>query len=148
MYSNTTPNYNLPQYVGTDHIDPVADFNPSFLKIDEALKVNADDNLATKQIANTTKETADNAILKSDKASADVSALMIEVASLKEMVQGLQTTITELGIDTLSADVAKLKADVVILENRVEPVSITSADYELLTEEEKTDVKKWYGIIG
>lgn len=37
MYSNETQNYKLPQYLATDTMDPVADWNPAFQKIDTEL---------------------------------------------------------------------------------------------------------------
>lgn len=147
MFTNTTPNYQLPQYVGTDHIDPVADFNPAFSKIDEALKTNLDDNLSTRQLVETANANSENANTKSTQASSDVAVLRIEVSELKTMVEELQNTITTLGIDTLTSDVANLKLRITALESRVEVVSITSADYELLSEDEKADASKWYGII-
>lgn len=147
MFTNTTPNYNLPQYVGTDHIDPVADFNPSFERIDLALKENADGNVATREIADNAKTSADQSALKATTASNDVASLRNEIAELTELVSELQRTITSLNIPTLSADVTDLKSRVTILENRVEVVTITESDYELLSEEEKTDANKWFGII-
>ena len=36
--TNKTTNYQLPQWVGTDHPSFVQDFNPAFQKIDETLK--------------------------------------------------------------------------------------------------------------
>lgn len=49
MYSNETKNFNLPQFLATDKIDPVADFNPAFETIDNQMqqnKITAEDALA------------------------------------------------------------------------------------------------------
>lgn len=49
MYSNETKNFNLPQFLATDKIDPVADFNPAFATIDKQMqqnKITAEDALA------------------------------------------------------------------------------------------------------
>ena len=41
-YSNTTPNYDLPQYVGTDIPNPLTDFNAAMSTIDSTMKNIAD----------------------------------------------------------------------------------------------------------
>ena len=41
-YSNTTPNYDLPQYVGTDIPNPLTDFNGAMSTIDSTMKNIAD----------------------------------------------------------------------------------------------------------
>ena len=41
-YSNTTPNYDLPQYVGTDIPNPLTDFNSAMSTIDSTMKNIAD----------------------------------------------------------------------------------------------------------
>lgn len=41
-YSNTTPNYDLPQYVGTDIPNPLTDFNGAMSTIDSTMKEIAD----------------------------------------------------------------------------------------------------------
>lgn len=40
--TNKTTNYQLPQWVGTDHPSFLEDFNPAFQKIDETLKTISD----------------------------------------------------------------------------------------------------------
>lgn len=40
MYSNETPNYNLPQFLGSDKMDLPADFNPAFNTIDRVMEEN------------------------------------------------------------------------------------------------------------
>lgn len=41
MYSNSTPHYNLPLYIDSDYVDPMADFNGAFTKIDAQMFDNA-----------------------------------------------------------------------------------------------------------
>lgn len=42
MHTNKTTNYELPQFVGSDVINPLTDFNDAFHTIDTQLKSNAD----------------------------------------------------------------------------------------------------------
>ena len=43
MHTNSTTNYELPQFVGSDIINPLTDLNGAFQTIDGAMKENADD---------------------------------------------------------------------------------------------------------
>jgi hypothetical protein len=43
MHTNKTTNYELPQFVGSDIINPLTDLNGAFQTIDGAMKENADD---------------------------------------------------------------------------------------------------------
>ena len=42
MHTNKTTNYELPQFVGSDIINPLTDFNGAFQTIDSSMKENAD----------------------------------------------------------------------------------------------------------
>lgn len=42
MHTNSTPNYNLPQFVGSDIINPLTDFNDAFSTVDTTMKNIAD----------------------------------------------------------------------------------------------------------
>lgn len=42
MHTNSTTNYDLPQFVGSDIINPLTDLNDAFQTIDTQLKSNAD----------------------------------------------------------------------------------------------------------
>ena len=42
MHTNKTTNYELPQFVGSDIINPLTDFNDAFQTIDTQMKSNAD----------------------------------------------------------------------------------------------------------
>ena len=57
-HTNSTPNYNLPQFVGTDKPTWLNDVNGAFSSIDTQMKANAD----SATTANTTASTAQNAI--------------------------------------------------------------------------------------
>lgn len=59
--TNKTPNYNLPQWVGTDHPTFSGDFNSAFSAIDTGMnnnKTTAESAQATAQAAQSTAESA------------------------------------------------------------------------------------------
>lgn len=60
-YTNSTPNYNLPQWIGTDKPTFLGDFNGAFSAIDTAMKDNADASSAATSTANAANATAVNA---------------------------------------------------------------------------------------
>lgn len=82
-YTNTTPNYDLPQFEASDRMTPVADFNGAFSAIDAALKANADniadmdsdvaeaksDAESALTTANSVASTANNALLQAQTAN-------------------------------------------------------------------------------
>lgn len=57
-YTNSTPNYNLPQWIGTDKPTFLGDFNGAFSAIDTAMKDNADASSAATSTANAANATA------------------------------------------------------------------------------------------
>lgn len=63
-YTNKTPNYDLPQYVGTDKPTYLGDFNETMLKIDTALHTNQQ-NIANANSAVTTANATANQALQS-----------------------------------------------------------------------------------
>lgn len=78
--TNQTPNYNLPQYIGTDVPSYLGDFNKAMLDIDTAIK--GVDNKATQanstantanSTANTAKSTAENAQEVANQTNTDIS---------------------------------------------------------------------------
>lgn len=60
-YTNSTPNYELPQWIGTDKPTFLGDFNSAFSAIDTAMKNNADAASAATSTANAAQATAASA---------------------------------------------------------------------------------------
>lgn len=152
MYTNKTPNYELPQYVGTDHIDPVADFNPAFEKIDLALKENANGNTETQVIAENARATAQTL-------STDFAEMQTEFTNLTQLVNELSTQVSELnevvtglGVDTLSTKVTNLETNIAridsTLASRQYVVTKTSAEYSALSATEKNNSQIVYCVKG
>lgn len=58
--TNKTNNYNLPQWVGTDHPTFKDDFNPAFSTIDSTMKTNADEALTAANNVTAIKSNLEN----------------------------------------------------------------------------------------
>ena len=67
--TNKTPNYNLPQWVGTDHPTFSEDFNDAFSAIDTAMSTNKTNAESAQTTATAAKSTAESAQAASANAS-------------------------------------------------------------------------------
>lgn len=97
MYSNSTPNFQLPQYTGTDRPEWVGDLNPAFEKIDTVLRetqINAESASNTAAAANvsaTNAGTAANNAMSAaqvaqqtaNNASTNIAQLTVRVTNLE-----------------------------------------------------------------
>ena len=117
MYSNQTPNYDLPQYVGTDYPSWLTDFNESMSKIDTALHANR---------------------VQGDGNSDSITSLQQSVETLNENYNGIDSKVDELNeaVDqaTKTANTAKIAADsaandVAGFNNRIVTLETASAEY-------------------
>ena len=97
-HTNSTPNYNLPQFVGTDKPTWLNDVNSAFSSIDTQMKANAD----SVTTANTTATTAQNAVgtlanlnttVKTDTVSA-INEVNTNVGIAQNTANGASTTAT------------------------------------------------------
>lgn len=84
-HTNSTTNYNLPQFVGTDKPAWLGDINPAMASIDTAIK-NA-------------KDAGDNADGKATQAQTEVDALEGTVGTLSTNLSTLSSTVTAQGGD-------------------------------------------------
>lgn len=100
-YTNTTPNYDLPQFEASDRMTPVADFNGAFSAIDTALKANADN------IADMDSDVAD---AKSDAESALTTANSVASTANNALLQA-QTANTTAGNALSTANSATTTAN-------------------------------------
>jgi hypothetical protein len=74
--TNKTPNYNLPQWIGTDHPTFSGDFNGAFSAIDTAMNSNksaAESAQATATAAQSTAQTAQSTAESAQAASANAT---------------------------------------------------------------------------
>lgn len=118
-YTNKTPNYDLPQYVGTDKPTYLGDFNETMLKIDSAMHTNASNiasagstaetALNTAQTANTTANTAQttasqavttatNANTTAESANDMANSAMEDTQKIVDYLTFSETTLTSSGI--------------------------------------------------
>ena len=94
MFTNKTPNYDLPQWIATDKPTFLSDLNGAYLQIDTVLKANsvkADDAVTT---ATSAKNTADSAISSAQSNAQALITTNNNLALLNTTVQnmGLKTT--------------------------------------------------------
>lgn len=80
-YTNSTPNYNLPQWIGTDKPTFLGDFNSAFSAIDTQMKANADASTAATATANTAAATATSANTNATTALNTANSAASEAAS-------------------------------------------------------------------
>lgn len=115
-HTNSTSNYNLPQFVGTDKPAWLGDINPAMSAIDTAIKSASD--AAT---------TADG---KAETAQTDVSGLSETVTSLGETVstQGTQISNNTSSINTLNTNVTNLNNSIIAEENKFILNNITTSN--------------------
>lgn len=112
-HTNQTPNYHLPQFIGTDKPAWLVDFNQAMSDIDTQMKAN---------------ETA------SGTAEADAQSALSGVSALNSQVGGIQTSVTaletaqpldEAQIETNRQNIATNAQNIVDLDNRMGHTSIS-----------------------
>lgn len=89
-HTNSTTNYSLPQWVGSDKPTFLGDLNTAFSDIDGQMKTNADN-------ITIAKDTADNAQTSADDAQDDVDALALRVDTAEG---NITTNATNIGLNT------------------------------------------------
>lgn len=90
-FTNTTPNYELPQYVADDKPTYLGDFNKSMLDIDTALKNNENIANSSKTLAENANATATTALTTVNEANAIASSANATANSAKTIAQNTQT---------------------------------------------------------
>lgn len=80
-FTNSTPNYGLPQYIGTDKPTYLGDMNTAYSTIDTQMKANADAAAAATSTANTAASTATTASTNATTALNTANSAASEAAS-------------------------------------------------------------------
>ena len=93
-HTNSTSNYNLPQFVGTDKPAWLGDINPAMSAIDTAIK-NASDSATTANTGTTANTTAIGTL-----ANLTTTAKSDLVSAINEVDGDLSTTNTQVGLNT------------------------------------------------
>lgn len=114
-YTNSTPNYNLPQWIGTDKPTFLGDFNGAFSAIDTAMKDNADASSAATSTANAANATAvsantnaNTALNTANNAKNTADAATAAAASATSTANTAKTTADNAAHAALSNNVANL----------------------------------------
>lgn len=89
MYTNETPNYDLPQYVEGDNFDAISDMNPAFETIDRAMKENAVNATSAINLVKETAENAQNAAIDAQRALNNAQAAAMSAQEAKDILDQL-----------------------------------------------------------
>ena len=107
-HTNSTTNYSLPQFLGTDKPAWLGDINPAFSTIDGAIKT-ASDNASSANTASTANTTAIG-----DLSTLTTSSKTNLVGATNEVNSNLGTVATQVGTNT--GDIGNIKGDLTSME--------------------------------
>lgn len=107
MHTNSTSNYQFPQWIASDVFEPIGDLNPAFSTLDRVLKETNTAGTSALDFATTANQTAASANEAATKATADVATLTTEQQSQEARLDSLETN-----YNNLSAEVTQVKQTV------------------------------------
>lgn len=110
-HTNSTTNYSLPQFLGTDKPAWLGDINPAFSAIDTALKT-ANDNASTASTASTANTTAIG-----DLSTLTTTSKTNLVGATNEVNSNLGTVATQVGTNT--GDIGNIKGDLTSIHSDI-----------------------------
>lgn len=102
-YTNSTPNYALPQWIGTDKPTFLGDFNSAFSAIDTQMKANADASTAATATANSAAATATSANTNATTALNTANSAASEAASATSAAASATSTANTASTDAAAA---------------------------------------------
>lgn len=169
-HTNSTQNYNLPQWIGSDKPTFLGDFNNAFSEIDSQLKVNSDSNLenaddisAVNTLATTNRDnlaalanrvtdaegdiTEANANIQANATS--IGSITETLASMNTIIQGKQNLITGAGSTITTTNLTANKVLISDSEGKVSNASISATELGRLSgvtgnvQTQINNVKKW-----
>lgn len=120
-YTDKTVNYDLPQWVGSDHPDFLTDLNPAYEKIDTELNKNATNITAMSQDVSNVVEGIDKLTTEYDTLTHQVADNTVDITNLQS---GFGMAMSRIGentgniatlqtnVSTNTADISKLKSNV------------------------------------
>lgn len=103
-YTNTTPNYGLPQYVADDKPTYLGDFNKAMLDIDTAMKNNENKATSSDTNAQNAVDTATQALTTANSASTVANSASSDVSSLQTIVNNMQVQVSNAVTDSSNAN--------------------------------------------
>lgn len=102
-FTNSTPNYGLPQYIGTDKPTYLGDMNTAYSTIDTRMKANADAAAAATSTANTAAATATAASTNATTALNTANSAASEAASATSAAASATSTANNAATDAATA---------------------------------------------
>lgn len=93
-YTNTTPNYELPQYIASDKPTYLGDMNSAYAKIDSTMAENASKTSSASELAKNAKQTVDELEPKVSTNTVNITQLTGNVATLNNLVNTMTNTVT------------------------------------------------------
>lgn len=102
-FTNTTPNYGLPQYVADDKPTYLGDFNKAMLDIDTAIKTNDTKASSAESTANTANANATQALETATNADTTAQNADTNATQAKTLVDNLTTRVSNAETDASSA---------------------------------------------
>lgn len=102
-FTNSTPNYGLPQYIGTDKPTYLGDMNTAYSTIDTQMKANADAASAATSTANTAAATATAASTNATTALNTANSAASEAASATSAAASATSTANNAATDASTA---------------------------------------------
>lgn len=135
-YTNTTPNYALPQYVADDKPTYLGDFNKAMLDIDTAIKTNDTKASSAESTANTANANASQALETATNAEITAQNADTNATQAKTLVDNLTTRVSNAETDASTAKTtantanttAQSAAQLANVANSTAEVAKTTAD--------------------
>lgn len=153
-HTNSTQNYNLPQWIGSDKPTFLGDFNNAFTEIDSQLKVNSDSILqnadstsAVKTLATTNRDNISALVERVTDAEADIveansnisanstsiNGITDTLASMNTLIQGKQNLITGAGSTITTTNLTANKVLVSDSQGKVSNSSVSATELGYLS---------------
>ena len=148
-YTNSTTNYHLPQFIGTDKPSWLGDFNTAMNAIDSAIKSNADDisalgtrMTATETVANSASTNASTALTNASTAQSTADSALTSANNAATAASNAQTTANSAGTAASTADSKATSAQTTAnsaltkanaIESKLNLTSFTSFDNSSIT---------------
>lgn len=153
-HTNSTQNYNLPQWIGSDKPTFLGDFNNAFTEIDAQLKVNSDsilqnaDNIsAVKTLATTNRDNLSALVERVTDAEADITeansnisanataidSITDTLSNMNTLIQGKQNLITGAGSTITTTNLTANKVLVSDSQGKVSNSSVSATELGYLS---------------
>lgn len=145
-HTNSTPNYGLPQWIGTDKPTFLGDFNTAFSDIDTQMKANADAAASATSTANTAASAASTASTNATTALNTANSAASEAASATSAAASATATANSAATDAATALRASAANSIANLAPAYDP-TLTYAVGDLVTYIDDNNTGKLYKCI-